>query len=416
MPLNKSFSKNVITLIAGTGIAQAIPIATIPVLTRMFTPEDFGLLALYAACISILGVVATGRYEMAIMLPKEDEDARVLLQLSVLVALFVSLLISIPVLIWNTQIAQFLGNNEIAVWLYLLPVSVLLTGIYQALTYWNNRQKKFINTSVSRVNQSLFQGFAQTSLGFLQTTGGLVWGQFIGVMSGLIYLLKKDCTYKKILKNTEIASIKKQSIRYKKFPKYGVFGALCDASAVQMPIMIITKFYSSSATGMFSLTFRVLNMPTSLISSAIAQVLFQKVVEISQTEPEKLNHYIVKMCLVLFVIYLPAVPILVVWGEPLFSFLFGNEWGQAGVYAGYLVIAVAVRFAVSPLSAVLGLEENIKMGVFWQVLYLCTITLTLYFFSSMPINQFFIAFVVHEVVLYLIYLILILKGTKAIVS
>ena len=416
MPLNKSFSKNVITLIAGTGIAQAIPIATIPVLTRMFTPEDFGLLALYAACISILGVVATGRYEMAIMLPKEDEDARVLLQLSVLVALFVSLLISIPVLIWNTQIAQFLGNNEIAVWLYLLPVSVLLTGIYQALTYWNNRQKKFINTSVSRVNQSLFQGFAQTSLGFLQTTGGLVWGQFIGVMSGLIYLLKKDCTYKKILKNTEIASIKKQSIRYKKFPKYGVFGALCDASAVQMPIMIITKFYSSSATGMFSLTFRVLNMPTSLISSAIAQVLFQKVVEISQTEPEKLNHYIVKMCLVLFVIYLPAVPILVVWGEPLFSFLFGNEWGQAGVYAGYLVIAVAVRFAVSPLSAVLGLEENIKMGVFWQVLYLCTITLTLYFFSSMPINQFFIAFVVHEVVLYLIYLILIIKGTKAIVS
>ncbi|HGS4649246.1 TPA: lipopolysaccharide biosynthesis protein [Vibrio cholerae] len=412
--MNKSFSKNVLTLMTGTGIAQAIPIAIIPILTRMFSPEDFGLLALYAACVSILGVVATGRYEIAIMLPKDDEDARLLLQLSMLVALFFSLLISIPISIWNAQIARFLGNEDIAVWLYLVPVSVLFTGIYQALTYWNNRQKKFINTAVSRVNQSLFQGFVQTSLGFLQVSGGLIWGQFIGIVSGSIYLLKKDRSYKSLIKKTKINSMQKQGIKYHKFPTYGVWGALCDAGAVQMPVILLTKFYSNSVTGMFSLTFRVLNMPTSIISSAIAQVLFQKVVEISQTEPEKLNLYIIKMFLLLFVICLPAVPILFIWGESLFSIIFGNEWSQAGVYAGYLVIAVAVRFAVSPLSAVLGLEQNIKMGVLWQVLYLCTITVTLYFFSSLSIEEFLIAFVVHEVFLYLIYLFLILKGTKEI--
>ncbi len=398
----------------GTGIAQAIPIAIIPILTRMFSPEDFGLLALYAACVSILGVVATGRYEIAIMLPKDDEDARLLLQLSMLVALFFSFLISIPISIWNAQIARFLGNEDIAVWLYLVPVSVLFTGIYQALTYWNNRQKKFINTAVSRVNQSLFQGFAQTSLGFLQVSGGLICGQFVGIISGSIYLLKKDRNYKSLIRKSKINSIQKQGIKYHKFPTYGVWGALCDAGAVQMPVILLTKFYSNSVTGMFSLTFRVLNMPTSIISSAIAQVLFQKVVEISQTEPEKLNLYIIKMFLLLFIIYLPAVPVLFIWGESLFSIIFGNEWSQAGVYAGYLVIAVAVRFAVSPLSAVLGLEQNIKMGVLWQVLYLCTISVTLYFSSSLSIEEFLIAFVVHEVVLYLIYLFLILKGTKEI--
>ncbi len=398
----------------GTGIAQAIPIAIIPILTRMFSPEDFGLLALYAACVSILGVVATGRYEIAIMLPKDDEDARLLLQLSMLVALFFSFLISIPISIWNAQIARFLGNEDIAVWLYLVPVSVLFTGIYQALTYWNNRQKKFINTAVSRVNQSLFQGFSQTSLGFLQVSGGLICGQFVGIASGLIYLLKKDRNYKSLIRKSKINSIQKQGIKYHKFPTYGVWGALCDAGAVQMPVILLTKFYSNSVTGMFSLTFRVLNMPTSIISSAIAQVLFQKVVEISQTEPEKLNLYIIKMFLLLFIIYLPAVPVLFIWGESLFSIIFGNEWSQAGVYAGYLVIAVAVRFAVSPLSAVLGLEQNIKMGVLWQVLYLCTISVTLYFSSSLSIEEFLIAFVVHEVVLYLIYLFLILKGTKKI--
>lgn len=412
---NNEFAKNVLTLMTGTVLAQAIPIAIIPILTRIFSPEDFGLLALYGAFVSILGVVATGRYEIAIMLPKEDEDARVLLQVSTLVAFCISIFISIPVFLWNTEMARFLGSQAIAPWLYLVPISVLLTGVYQALTYWNNRQKKFKNTAVSRVNQSLFQGMTQTGLGFMQVSGGLILGQFVGIISSITYLLGKDRNYKKILKETKIIALNQQMNKYKKLPKYGVVGGLCDAGAVQMPVLMLTKFYSSTVTGMFSLTFRVLNMPTAIISSAIAQVLFQKVVEISHTAPEKLNSYIIKMFFILFILYLPAVPILFIWGDTLFAFVFGEEWGQAGIYAGYLVIAVAIRFAVSPLSAVLGLEQNIKKGVFWQVLYLCTITPTLYFCSSLTVEQFFMAFVIHEVVLYIIYLMLILKGTKAIV-
>lgn len=412
---NNEFAKNVLTLMTGTVLAQAVPIAIIPILTRIFTPEDFGLLALYGAFVSILGVVATGRYEIAIMLPKKDEDARVLLQVSALVAFCISIFISIPLFLWNMEIANFLGNEAIAPWLYLVPVSVLLTGIYQALTYWNNRQKKFKNTAVSRVNQSLFQGISQTGLGLAQISGGLIWGQFIGIVSSIAYLLRKDRSYQKLIQKTEKNSLKLQMKKYQKFPKYGIVGGLCDASATQMPILMLTKFYSSTVTGMFSLTFRVLNMPTSIISSAIAQVLFQKVVEISHTAPDKLNSYIIKMFLFLFIIYLPAVPILFIWGDTLFAFIFGEDWGQAGVYAGYLVIAVAIRFAVSPLSAVLGLERNIKKGVFWQILYLCTITPTLYFCSSLTVEQFFLVFVIHEVILYIIYLMLILKGTKAIV-
>lgn len=409
------FAKNVLTLMTGTVIAQAVPIAIIPILTRIFTPEEFGLLALYAAFVSVLGVIATGRYEIAIMLPEKHEEARVLLQISTIVALLISLIISIPLVIWNQDIAKFLGNEDIAPWLYLVPISVFFTGVYQALTYWNNRQKKFKNTAISRVNQSLFQGASQTGFGFLQITGGLIWGQFIGILSSLIYLFKKDKTYKKIVANINKQDIKKELIKYQKFPKYGVLGGLCDAGALQMPIFMLTKFYSPATTGMFSLTFRVLNMPMTIIASAIGQVLFQRVVEISHTAPETLNKYIIKIFFLLFIIYLPAVPILFVWGEALFGFVFGDDWRQAGIYAGYLVIAVAIRFAVSPLSAVLGLERNIKKGVFWQVLYLCTIAPTLYFSSSLPIEQFILIFVLHEVILYLIYLVLILKGTKAII-
>ena len=403
--------KNVLTLMTGTVLAQAVPIAIIPILTRIFTPEDFGLLALYAAFVSILGVIATGRYEIAVMLPKENEEAKTILQASIFIAFFLAVLLTIPILIWNTQIANLLGNPDISIWLYLVPLSVFFTGVYQALTYWNNRQKKFKNTAVSRVNQSLLQGAAQTLLGFSKVGGGLIIGQFIGILSSVIYLIRKDKTYKIVFQKVERKKINTQLKKYQKFPKYGVFGGLCDAAAVQMPILLLTKFYSSSVTGMFSLTFKVLNMPTAIISSAIGQVLFQKVVEISHSEPEKLTAYIVKIFILLFLIYLPAIPILFLWGDVLFGFVFGSEWQQAGTYAGYLVIAVAIRFAVSPLSAVLGLEKNIKKGVFWQVLYLCTISIALYYFSSSSIEVFLIAFVVHEVILYLIYLFIIIKSS-----
>ncbi len=179
-----------------------------------------------------------------------------------------------------------------------------------------------------------------------------------------------------------------------------------------MPVFILTRFYSHTITGMFSLTFRVLNLPAIIISAAVGQVFFQKIVEISHTAPEKLNKYIIKTFIILFLTYLPIIPILFIWGDDLFAFVFGEQWREAGVYAGYLVIAVAIRFAVSPLSTVMGLEKNVKTGVFWQVLYICTIIPTLYFSSSLSIQEFFIIFTIHEVILYFIYLALIIKSSR----
>lgn len=139
--LNNEFIRNAFTLMLGTALSQAIPIAIIPILTRIFTPEDFGLLALYGACVAILSVFIAGRYEIAIMLPKSNEDAKILLQASIIITFLIATILFIPILFFNKQIANLLGNKNIAPWLYLLPLSALLTGTYQSLTYWNNRQK-----------------------------------------------------------------------------------------------------------------------------------------------------------------------------------------------------------------------------------------------------------------------------------
>mgnify|MGYP003601218860 CR=1 FL=1 len=405
------FTRNLITLMTGATIAQAVPLAIMPILTRIYSPEDFGLFAIYLAILSIISVAATGRYELSIMLPQEDADARILLQASVIIAFSISVILFILMILFAETLSIFLGNSDIEKWLYLIPVAIFMNGLYQALIYWTNRQKKFKDNAVSRVNQSLSQGFFQTFFSLVKQSGGLILGQTLGIFFGTLYLSLKNKNYKYIISAISIKKIMFQLRRYSNFPKYSIGGAVCDSAAVQMPILILTKYYSSALTGMFSLTFKVLSIPSALISSALTQVLFQKIVEINNTNPERLHGFVCKVFIYLFIIFLPVIPLMWFFGEDIFSFVFGEKWRVAGTYAGYLTIAVAVRFCISPLSAIMTLNNNVKKGVVWQILYLVTITTTLLLSSKLNIESFIQIYVIHEVILYFIYLILILRSS-----
>src|SRR5690554_6180591 len=133
-----SSRKNILTLLSGTMLAQALPVAISPILSRLFTPEDFGVLALYVAITAIFGAVANGRYELAIMLPQEDSEARVIVALGVLIACGLSLFLMVVVLFFGGWIAQTLGQDGSVWWLYFAPLSVLLIGTFNMLNYYNN--------------------------------------------------------------------------------------------------------------------------------------------------------------------------------------------------------------------------------------------------------------------------------------
>ena len=119
------FAKNVAILFSGTAIAQAIPIAVSPILTRLYSPDDFGLLAIYSACIMVLSVIATARFELAIALPDKVTDAANLFILTLKVCTLISLLLLIPIVLFADDIASSLGHEKLTPWLYLLPLSII---------------------------------------------------------------------------------------------------------------------------------------------------------------------------------------------------------------------------------------------------------------------------------------------------
>ena len=142
---DSEFARNVITLMTGTTIAQAIPIAISPILTRIYSPEDFGVLALFISISAIFGSIATARYELAIMLPEKNEEAINITALCIIISFFLSSVLFLIVSVFHVKIVELIGNQSISRWLYFIPLIVLFIGIHNSLSYYNTRNKYFKN-------------------------------------------------------------------------------------------------------------------------------------------------------------------------------------------------------------------------------------------------------------------------------
>ena len=162
------FIRHIITLITGAAVAQVIPLLVSPLITRLYNPHEVGVQAVYVSWMSALAVLATARYEMAIVLPAEEKRASNLMGLSIACALLLSLLVGVVVAFdGHAHIARHLGAPELEPWLLLLPLSIALAGLMQAWTNWNNRHRRYQANANGRMLQSLSMAATQVGLGWL---------------------------------------------------------------------------------------------------------------------------------------------------------------------------------------------------------------------------------------------------------
>ena len=215
------FIRNSLTLVSGNTIAQLIPLLAEPVLTRLFPPEDFGLLALFISISSLFAVIATGRYELAVMLPKKEEEAINIVGLSFLVSFFMAIISLLVVWIFNRPICYLLDSKSISGYLYLVPLVVLFTGLTQSLNYWFSRKKQFRKVSTARIVQSSTAAATGIGTGFMKAgTIGLISAHVLGsVFSALYFILdfiKTDRSKLSFIKAKKIKSLAKQ---YSEFPR-----------------------------------------------------------------------------------------------------------------------------------------------------------------------------------------------------
>lgn len=363
------FSRNVLTLMTGTTIAQAIPIAISPILTRIYTPEDFGMFALYMSVASIIAVVATGRYELAIMLPKKDEDAVNIVALSIMISFFVSFIALLIVYILNAEITSLLGNSEIANWLYFIPITVLLTGVYQSFNYWSNRKKQYKRLATSRIIQSGTTATNNVGMGVGGFgSSGLILGGVLGqgiatfVLGRMVW--KEDKYRVKELKRLKVLALIK---KYKKLPLLNLPNALIDGVRLSGINILIAMFYTTSILGQFSLAWKMIQMPMLLVGASLSQVFFQKV---STTDKNNLSSLVRKFMVKSVVVAMPMFLVIYLFATDIFVIVFGDNWKVAGEVASILAPWLFLNFLTSPLASLFIIfnKQEIILGL--SILYM----------------------------------------------
>lgn len=375
------FSRNVLTLMTGTTIAQAIPIAISPILTRIYTPEDFGVFALFVAVSSIFGSIANGRYELAIVLPRKDEDAINIFALGLIISTCMTIVLLVLVVIFNKQLARILGDEDIAFWLYLVPISVFFTGLWNVLNYFNNRRKNYKDMRNATIVKSIVTAIIQLSVGFAkQGAAGLISGQLISQFfanTKLAMNITKDKALTTKVSKVRIIALSK---RYKDFPKFSLWASLANTLSHNLTNILISTLYSVGALGFYSLVQRVLGMPSSLVGSSIGQVFYQQATKEKQQTGKAIitfNSTVKK----LLMIGVPSFGVLYFIIEDLFAFVFGKEWRVAGVYAQILVPLFFIRFVVSTVSLLNSIFEKNLNGLYIQLILLSTM-MVLFLYAS----------------------------------
>ena len=369
------FLRSVLTLAGGTTSAQLLTVLAAPLLTRLYTPEEFGLLAIYASILALIAVVATFRYEIAIPLPDNDQFAANIVGLSFLILLAITFLSAIAVAGLGDSLAMKLNVPSFSNYIWLLPVGVFLGGIYNIFNYWAVRRKQYssiANTVISQSVATLGIQLLGSMFGAIALIAGVIVGQ--GIAS---FRLAKQALKQPQFRKLSVTEMKRASVRYKKFPIFSSAAGLINSVGYQSVPLIIAYLVGPAAAGVYALASRVVTMPGALIGAAIGNVFLSDAPE--QHRLHRLGTLVESVHEKLSILAAPPAIFLMFFGPEVFAFVFGENWRMAGVFAQWLSLPLYAAFITSPLSMIFAIVEQQKLGLYMQAVLMLARLLPLIF-------------------------------------
>jgi O-antigen/teichoic acid export membrane protein len=400
----KGYIRNIITLMAGTGLSQVIPLVLSPVLTRIYSPDDFGVLAIFSSIAAVAGVAVTGRYELAIIIPKKDTDSIHMLALSILLSCLGGCGLMLGIIFLYDKFVRLSAVNQIGEWLYWVPLSTVLIGVYTSLNYWNNRKSLYTRLALSRVVQTVGGIITQILLGLFQTgPGGLVLGQLAGQFAVASTLgrstLKEN---KEKINQIRWRRMRNLSIVYKKFPLYLILAHGFHSASGHLPTILLSGFANAATVGNFALIQRIIGSPSVVLATAIGDVFRQEASQ-AYTKKNGCKKIYTNTLKRLFLVSLFPFFIFYAMGPKLIVLLFGVKWESAGQYAKILAPMFFLQFVTKPLSSMFMIAGKQKHELYWQlVLFVSSAGAFIFGFSSSLFSNPFLPFVCVYCCMYII--------------
>jgi len=351
---SSSFIKGVFTLAKGTLLARVIGLACIPILTRLYAAEDYGLVALYAAFVVTLSPLLSFRYVQAIPLVKLDKLAGNVFYLSLTLCIFNSIILSLLFLFWGQTLFSLIELSTLYSWWPMIIVGSLGTSLYEALSMWAIRKKNYKELAISQVHQSLGGNATKVLAGVLTANSlGLVLGQVISQCGGALNFIRlyyKEL--KKLLVGVSVSKLVFLAGYFRDFLYFRTPAQLLMNLSLQAPILMIATLFNEEKTGQFSLAIMTLSLPVSMIGSAVAKAYYSEIAALGKSNHNEIYSLSMFLQKKLFLIGLPISLLVYFTAEALFVVIFGKEWQSAGVYASILAPYILFQFTSGPLMEV----------------------------------------------------------------
>ncbi len=347
-----AFLRKLSILASGTLAGQALIVLSSPLLTRLFTPEDFGLFAVFAGLAGITAGTVGLRYEVAVAAARTDEEAVALVMVTAVASALMAVLLTVLIELGGTRLVAAVEAPLLAFWLPLLPPAVFLWGLGSALSYWSVRRHTYKINALNRTLQFGSQAGSQVGLGLLGTAaGGLILGYLAGYVVRLGHFLWSLPANEWRLMSRQLSSgWWRRACENWRYPVFGFPSVVLQNISQHAPAILIAALYGPALAGFYALSQRIMALPLRMLGEAASAVFLG---EARGREGHSLHRLFLRTAsLFLGLGALGMLPILF-YGPALFAFIFGEAWREAGIIVQLLVPLYLARFVVQPVSQLL---------------------------------------------------------------
>lgn len=359
-----SYAKDSLILMTGTAVSMGISLLSSPILSRLYSPEEFGVLTTFTSVYSVLLIAATCRYELAILLPREEEEALSVTLLGAGLSVIFSLALGLVLTVMG------LLGAALSYWPFLPPALALL-GIYYSCNYWLNRHRRYKILAFNRILQAvLVLAFSLLFVLLPDRSYGMIYAFLIGqgvVAILLIWHMVRDI--RTLCLKISFAGMKKEALRYKRFPLFSTPAGLVNTLASQLPTFLLQLLGGDTMVGYYGMMNRVLVLPTQVVGQAMSDVFRQQASAQYAQKGQCLALYR-KTAKTLFFVSVIPFALLFFLGEPVFLWFFGENWAVSARLIAIMAPFYLVRFVASPLTFMTIIAEEQLFEMLWQIAYL----------------------------------------------
>lgn len=412
--LRGGFVRNVTMLASGTILAQLIVLLASPLVSRLYEPEAFGLLGVYISVVATVSVIAALRYDLAVPLPGDDEDALAVLRLALSIVALIVGAVSVGVWAAGDRLINLLNADHLRPYRWLIPIGIALIGMYSTFTSWAVRVGAFRRIARTRLSQAVANTSLQVGLGLLGVgPAGLLIGDVAGRSVGILTLSRGLWDR---LRTVSPSRIRMVAARYKRFPMVTSVSDFVNTAGLQLPVLLLSSLFGPASAGSFLLMQRVMGVPVGLLGDAIGQVYLNRAARLKREDPGRLRPLYLRTAAALAGIGALPLTIAAFVGPPLIPIIFGPAWNEAATLVRPLGLMHAAALVMAPLSQTLGVVlERQLWQLAWDVARLLVVFATLWGSASggLSLRSAISVYSIGMSVMYGLHLILTLLAIRA---